>query len=377
MSKAKIVIDLSFGDGGKGLVVDNLCAKTIAKSGIKPLVVRFSAGQQCGHTVMDGKIKHTFSSFGSGSLQDCPSFFTEDTTLYLPNLYNEYEVLQVKGITPTLKVHPLAKLTLPFDVAYNRAKEELVTKHGSCGLGVGATMKRCIETPYKTFVQDLKYPELLYQKTWTVYTYYLSLIGENKEFLDCFKEYCKIEVSAFSDRLEDFKLNPIFEISPNVYIGENQDVIFEGSQGVMLDMDHGVFPNVTYANTTSKNAMKYISKWNLIPEIKYVTRCYTTRHGAGWMPDQDYVHSLINTNEEINVHNYWQGHIRIREFDYILINNSIEIDSLYHNDWHIEKNLIITCIDQRPDFKLDTSKIRGIDNFYTNDSPIRGSIKHI
>jgi adenylosuccinate synthase len=71
MINVHAVIDLGFGDGGKGVAVDNICVNCDAV----PLVIRFSGGQQCGHTVMpDAETKHVFSSFGSGTFVGAPTF---------------------------------------------------------------------------------------------------------------------------------------------------------------------------------------------------------------------------------------------------------------------------------------------------------------
>lgn len=375
MNSAKIVVDVGFGDGGKGLVVDNLCNQAIL-SGSKepPVVVRFSGGQQCGHTVITpDDTKHIFSSFGSGSLLGCHTFFTEDTTMYLPALMNEHRVLTSKGVDPKLTIHPLAMLTTPYDVAFNRTKEEFAQKHGSCGLGVGATMKRCIETPYKTYVMDLKFPAMLIEKMKSVRRYYENILDGRPILLDAFDEHAMELLSHFHDSM--YELHPDhfeIEVAP-----PKRDVIFEGSQGVMLDMDHGVFPNVTYANTTSKNAFKYVRDWALKAELFYVTRCYTTRHGEGWMPDERHI-DLVNNHEEINVHNRWQGDFRLGEFNYDMVNHAIAADSAHHPYLGVRKNLVLTCLDQRPKFQFDGGdRIRGIDQFWLNESPRRGSMKQI
>src|SRR6478736_5688291 len=133
---AKIVIGLGWGDEGKGITTDYLCSQAV-----NPIVIRFSGGQQAGHTVMyDGK-KHTFSNYGAGSLRGVPSYFTEHTSIYLNTMENERIILEKMGVTPKLTVHPLAKMTTPYDVAYNRLWEKRLG-HGSVGLGIAATHKR-------------------------------------------------------------------------------------------------------------------------------------------------------------------------------------------------------------------------------------------
>ncbi len=372
MNKAAIVIDIGFGDGGKGLVVDNLCAENG-----NGLVVRFSGGQQCGHTVMDGVNKHVFSSYGSGSLLGCPTFSTEDTTMYLPALINEYDKLVSLGIKPRLTYHPLAMVTTPFDVAFNRTSESTIEKHGSCGLGVGATMKRSIESPYKLFVQDFQFESFFNQRMQSIGRYYTNLAeSRGPAFMEEYWLRLGDVYPTFMDAMRRHaKCNEFFDIGTfDSLIGFKRNIVFEGSQGVMLDAEHGVFPNVTYANTTCRNAMKYIKKWNLIPEMWYVTRCYTTRHGQGWMPSEPQV-DLVSNNEEINVFNQWQENLRIADVSYDMLNHSLRIDRNYHDECNITKNLVVTCLDQRPDFKFDFSRILGVHNFITNDSPIRGNSK--
>ena len=150
------------------------------------------------------------------------------------------------------------------------------------------------------------------------------------------------------------------------------DFVFEGSQGIMLDMDHGFFPNVTYANTTCKNAMKYCDMLGVYPSMYYVTRCYQTRHGVGYMSNESHI-DLINNEEEINVTNEFQREFRIGEIDYDQLRYAIDVDSLYHRDITMDKNLVVTCIDQRPDFTFDDSKFKDM-KFWWNSSPKCGNM---
>jgi len=151
-------------------------------------------------------------------------------------------------------------------------------------------------------------------------------------------------------------------------------LIMEGSQGIMLDMDHGIFPNVTYANTTSKNALEVLRNGMgiLDTEIFYVTRCYQTRHGNGWMSDEKGL-DLINNEEEINKTNDWQGSLRIGKLDYSLLNYAMEVDNFY--SFPFRKNLVVTCLDQLPHFEFDYSQIKQrIFCHYENHSPAFGGM---
>ena len=232
MKNAKIVIGLGFGDEGKGITTDFLCSQNPEAIGI-----RFSGGQQAAHTVMLNGKKHVHSSFASGALRGLPSYFSEHCTIHPSLLYNEFLELKEKGGNTNLFIHPLAKITTPFDVWQNKNNTKNLT-HGSCGKGIGATMKRN-EGAYKLFAIDLIGPQnFLIEKLKNIASYYgvsndNQLENEVAYFLDCI---AKIDwkISNY-DILENYKT-----------------LIFEGSQGILLDMDHGVFPNVTYANTTSK-----------------------------------------------------------------------------------------------------------------------------
>lgn len=346
-----IVCDVGFGDSGKGMVVDNLCSSD-------SLIVRFSGGQQCGHTVIREGIKHTFSSFGSGTLKGCPTFFTEDTTFYLNSLNTEYEILKGKGVDSRLYLHPLVKATTPYDVIANR----IGRKGKTCGTGVGSTMKRN-EGPYKLYAQDFFAPPAYFrERLQVIKDYYFNQIHD-------FADYCWL----YQDEINQF-IEYALETKPFTITGINSiphsRKVFEGSQGILLDMDHGIFPNVTFANTTSKNAWKYTQE----AEICYVSRCYQTRHGHGWMSNQQPI-SLINNDEEINTYNEWQGEFRIGELDYEMINYAINIDKIYSRD--SDKCLIVSCLDQRPDFVLDRSKIDDTLHLFGNNSAHCGHLHRI
>jgi adenylosuccinate synthase len=354
MIKSHIVVGTQFGDEGKGRTTDELCSQSSIDGTLeKKIVVRFSGGQQAGHNVRIGDVTHIHSNFGSGTLRGVPSYFSEHCTVYPLTIYREEQVLKSKGITPELYIHPLAKVTTPYDVAYNRFTESK-NNHGSCGLGVASTMKRNNETGYKLFAIDLSNQKLLNHKLINIQKYYYSLIN-NVDDLETYHKFEIEEVGYFFESLNYMTFN----VKSYDYIKNNyQIVIFEGSQGILLDMDHGTFPNVTFANTTSKNALEICNKLGIEKHnisIHYVTRCYQTRHGAGWMSNNDEI-ELINTEDEINVFNEWQKNFKIGELDYDLLNYALDIDQIYSEG--IRKYLVVTCLDQRPKFKFDVDKMK-------------------
>lgn len=345
-----IVLGAGYGDEGKGLTVHNLC-------GPDSLVVRFGAGQQAGHTVIHNGVKHVFSNFGSGTMKGCPTFFTEDTCIYPKTISREWHELVGKGFTPKLYISSLAKVTTPYDVWAGRIREKK-TRHGSCGLGIGATMKRN-EGPVKLYAIDLLAPESLLQaKLEAIKVHY----GFDEQVALTYDEQ-----QALSNDIEAFQeaiTNRRFDVCRFDQLPNHSNLVFEGSQGILLDMDHGMFPHVTYANTTSKNAWKYAGANT---EVYYVTRCYQTRHGNGLFAER--VISLVNNHEEINVLNTWQGAFKTGEIDYGLLRHAINVDLSYHPR-DINCNLVITCIDQRPDFTFGLEWAHGLfKKIYGNDSP--------
>jgi adenylosuccinate synthase len=355
MKKAKIVIGLGFGDEGKGITTDFL-----AHQNPESVVVRFSGGQQAAHTVMIDEKKHVHSSFGSGALRGLPSYFTEHCTIHPVFLLNEKEELQAKNGNIELHIHPLAKVTTPFDVWQNRTNSKNI-EHGTCGKGVGATMKRH-ESPYKLFAIDLIAPRpMLIEKLKSIAYYYGFMDeAEMKEQLHPFIE----AIDALDWNIEDYS-----------YLKAFDHLIFEGSQGILLDMDHGVFPHVTYANTTSKNAFEVCKHLGIEDiEMYYVTRNYATRHGNGWMSNEKEL-VLKNNEEETCIFNEYQKELRFGALDYDLLNYALKLDGAYGDS--IQKNLVVTCLDQTDEeFKFEHLEI-DFNSIFGSYSPYSKDFKKI
>jgi len=356
---ADVIVDLMFGDGGKGITTDYLCSRFPNDS----IVVRYTGGHQAGHTVHIDEKSHIFSNFGSGSFRNVPTYFTEHCTMYPVTIWNELKVVKQKMATPLVYYHPLVKLTTPYDVAFNRMIEKK-NGHGSCGLGIGTTMARNNDSGYKLYAIDLSNSTILKVKLNQIYHYYRAKFPDLSD-REQFDILCEKERIAFDKAVE--KLT--FHIAPYESLKSFGHLIFEGAQGILLDMNHGIFPNVTYGNTTSKNALEVCEKIGVTDiELFYITRCYQTRHGNGWMSNNKDI-KLINNENEINVFNEWQGNFRVGEIDYDLLNYSIAVDSIYSKV--AKRNLVVTCLDQRPGFNFDYLKLKNVtfDRIYNSYSP--------
>lgn len=335
--KTKIILGLGYGDEGKGLTTDFLC-----KDRIRPLVVRFSGGHQAGHTVVTEQgDRHVFSSFGAGSLRGIPTYWSSFCTLSPINYLNEWLALQELGHTPTLFVDALAPITTPYDVFFNRHTEKK-NQHGSCGLGFGATIARQL-TPYKLFAQDLQFPVVVEQKLAAIAQYYEGL-GQDYFASTAFVEQLELFKQAVQDITGTFTV-----VQEKVFFLDIKerysDLIFEGSQGILLDMDFGFFPNVTRAATTSRNALSLINRNRLpMPEIFYITRAYQTRHGNGFLSNEQFPLHYTPNPQETNQYNPWQGHQRCSILDLDLINYALASDGNFSGK--AKKHLVVTCLDQ-------------------------------
>lgn len=325
--RTSIVLDLTFGDSGKGVTTSFLASQSE-----RPLVIRFSGGHQCGHTVVHNGHRHIFSNFGSGTLHGAPTYWTKYCTFYPSAVKREYEALQ--EFHPLLYVDPLCPVTTPFDALHNQ-KTESKNGHGSCGVGFGSTIARH-ENYYKLYVQDLYNPIILKAKLDNIIAFYQDVLPDNWEQV---RDKYLTDISFVKKVIKT--CNPF-----RIYNNRFDHIIFEGSQGILLDMDFGFFPNVTRSNTTSKNAFEIIKENNLsAPDIYYVTRSYQTRHGNGFMTNEHIPVKLVNNENETNKEHPWQGKFRIGALDLDLINYALQCDAHFNNTT-INKYAVITCLDQ-------------------------------
>ncbi|NRA49929.1 MAG: adenylosuccinate synthetase [Phaeodactylibacter sp.] len=332
----QIIIGLGYGDEGKGLATDYFC-----RQANYPVVVRFSGGHQAGHTVVSPEgHRHVFSSIGAGTFAGAPTFWSRYCTFSPPAFLKEHGVLARLGYPPKVFVDALTPVTTPYDIAYNQLLERS-QKHGSCGVGFGATVGRHDETPYRLYVQDLSYPEVTRQKLKAIAHYYERKANGLLNSTDL-----ESEAEAWQNLLK--QVLPLIHIIQEPLFFQRYsgaDFIFEGSQGVLLDMDHGFFPNVTRARTTSRNAQAIIRRNALPePEIFCTTRAYQTRHGNGYLSNENSQPGTTQNPNETNQENEWQGPLRQSTLDVDMLRYALQCESNY--SVRQKRHLFITCLDQ-------------------------------
>ena len=358
MRKSYICLGLGWGDEGKGITTDYL-----SQHGKNSLVIRFSGGHQAGHTVVteDGT-RHVFSTFGAGTLSGIPTYWSSYCTFLPSTVLKEYKALVEKGTTPTLYVDAFAPVTTFYDYMLNQFKEKSKgnNRHGSCGVGFGTTVKRNTKTPYTFFVQDLLNPLIAKIKLQSIEKYYLgeinNMVRENptipaslvKDFTENL-DFEKATIDFLQKAKEVLEIVEVVQEKQFFATTRFDTYVFEGSQGILLDQTHGlVYPHVTMSNTTSENALSIIERNNLPKaEIFYITRCYQTRHGNGFMSNENRPIKLKNNEKETNVLNDYQGNFRTGILDVDMINHAIAIDNKF--SYGLTKNISITCLDQVED----------------------------
>jgi len=324
----KAVIGIGFGDEGKGITTDFLCSQSR-----NPMVVRFSGGHQAGHTVVLNGVRHVFSNFGSGTLRGVPTYWSKYCTVNPIGIINEYNKLIDKGVIPKLYIDEKSPITTPYDVLYNQTVER-VKLHGSCGVGVGATIER-EENYYSLLFGDIFYPSVFKIKLEEIRKYY--------SFKD--EKFLFVDVDEFIKCVELIKENKNIQITNGIpyYLPYSyhkyDELIFEGSQGLLLDASIGFFPHVTRTNVSTKN----IVDMGYSPKIYLVTRAYQTRHGNGAMTNGHIPNNIKIDINETNHKNKYQGEFRRAILDLDLLKYAISKDDYIRNQEH--KSLVITCLD--------------------------------
>ena len=282
MGKNVVVIGTQWGDEGKGKVVDLLTDKAHA-------VVRFQGGHNAGHTlVIDGRqtILHLIPS---GILRDNTRCLIGNGVVLSPGaLLEEVDMLEQSGVPvmERLGISESCPVILPYHVALDQAREAARGKKaiGTTGRGIGP----CYED--KVSRRGIRFGEML---DTAHFTERLREVMEYHNF--ALEHYFKADAVDYQQVLEEAlaqteRMRPLVEdVTGTLHRlrREGSNVMFEGAQGALLDIDHGTYPFVTSSNTTAGGAS---TGTGVGPrDIDYVlgiVKAYTTRVGAGPFPTE-------------------------------------------------------------------------------------------
>ncbi|HSA50393.1 MAG TPA: adenylosuccinate synthetase, partial [Yinghuangia sp.] len=247
------VVDLGYGDAGKGTVVAYLCERAHRTGRPVRAVVRFNGGAQAAHNVVtdDGR-HHTFAQFGAGTFT--PGVATHLSRFMLVDplaLATEADHLAAVGVPDALErltVDGDALLTTPYHAAANRARERArgADRHGSCGMGVGETAAFALAHPrLAPRAADTRSPASLRRKLAAVRDALTAELGDlgAPPVDDCASVFAAFGAAV---RIVDGTfLRTLLRAGP---------VVFEGAQGVLLDEWHGFHPYTTWSTTTFAGA---------------------------------------------------------------------------------------------------------------------------
>lgn len=306
MKKFSVVMGTNYGDEGKGLTTDWLSGSDNPTHETRA-VARFCGGANAGHTVeLDDGTRHVFGHLGSGTLCDLPTILTRDFIVNPVLFWKEKERL---GRFSPVIVDPRCRVSTPLDVIINQEKERSrnVNRHGSTGVGINETVTRN-ESGVHLTVEDLKAKTI---DLTHIKTYFQSEMKKiNPEY-----DFTSIEepLKRFVQDAKDF-IDYVYIHEDEKAIAHYDHVIFEGSQGLMLDENSDDFPHVTRASTGTTNLVKFFEKFNEREiNLYYITRSYLTRHGAGPMRTQQ---PDMYFYDQTNQPNEFQGTMKFGQLDF-------------------------------------------------------------
>jgi len=282
MGKNLVVIGLQWGDEGKGKVVDLLTDQVQA-------VVRFQGGHNAGHTLVIGGKKTVLSLIPSGILHaHVQCLIGNGVVLSLEAFFKEAEMLIGQGVPvfDRLRVSPACPLILPSHVALDKAREKAQGENaiGTTGRGIGPAYED------KVARRALRVADLFHRER------FAARLGEILDYHNfVLQRYFQTAPVDFQQVLESNlmlgeRLKPLVADVAGILeqlSADGRNVLFEGAQGAMLDVDLGTYPYVTSSTTTAGGAAAGSGIGpRRLDEVLGIVKAYATRVGAGPFPTE-------------------------------------------------------------------------------------------
>ncbi|MCF2525678.1 adenylosuccinate synthetase [Yinghuangia soli] len=320
------VVDLGYGDAGKGTIVDYLCRRGRATGNGIPVstVVRFNGGPQAAHNVVtdDGR-HHTFAQFGSGmfthGVETHLSRFMLVDPLALAAEADHLTALGATGAFAWLSIDREALLVTPYHAAANQARERARgdARHGSCGMGVGETAAYALAHPEDApRVGDCQDPPRLRRLLTALHDRLadelgpLPLVPDVDDCVTAFRGFA--QTARIVDRTHTTKLL------------RRGRVVFEGAQGVLLDEWYGFHPYTTWSTTTFANVDELLADAGESALRLGVVRTFTPRHGPGPLVTEE-PRLTAALPDRYNGTGPWQGAFRVGHFDAVAYRYAVEV----------------------------------------------------
>ncbi len=282
MSKNVVVIGTQWGDEGKGKIVDWL---TDHAQG----VVRFQGGHNAGHTLVINGKKTVLHLIPSGILREHVKCYIGNGVVVSPQaLLQEMDDLAAAGVDVygRLRISEACPLILPYHVAIDKARElaKGEAKIGTTGRGIGPAYED------KVARRAIRLQDLFHRKR------FAAKLGEVLDYHNfVLKNYFHAATVDFQQTLDDAlalaeRIKPLVLDVPRALYEANkagQNLLFEGAQGTLLDIDHGTYPFVTSSNCISGAACAGSGVGpQMLHYVLGITKAYTTRVGSGPFPTE-------------------------------------------------------------------------------------------
>ena len=282
MGKNVVVLGSQWGDEGKGKIVDLLTDRAAA-------VARFQGGHNAGHTLVIGDKKTVLHLIPSGILRENVLCLIGNGVVLSPSaLFEELNMLEESGVPASqrLRISEACPMILPYHVALDHAREVARGKKaiGTTGRGIGPAYEDKVSRrglrvgdllDEKAFAEKLK--EVMDYHNYSLVNFYKAEAVDYQKVLD--------ETLAYGE-----KMKPMIDDIPALLYNlrqKGENIMFEGAQGTLLDIDQGTYPYVTSSNTTAGGACtgSGVGPKDL-DYILGITKAYTTRVGAGPFPTE-------------------------------------------------------------------------------------------
>ncbi|MAB43038.1 MAG: adenylosuccinate synthase [Pseudomonadales bacterium] len=325
MGKNVVILGTQWGDEGKGKIVDLLTDQVAA-------VVRYQGGHNAGHTlVIDGE-KTVLHLIPSGILRDNVQCFIGNGVVLSPEaLLKELTELESKGVPvrERLRISPACPLILPYHVALDQARELArgEAKIGTTGRGIGPAYED------KVSRRGLRVADLFHRER------FAAKLGEVLDYHNfALQHYYKVEPIDFQKTLDEAMeyaewLAPLMtDVTARLHElrREGANIMFEGAQGSLLDIDHGTYPFVTSSNTTAGGTATGSGFGPLyLDYVLGITKAYTTRVGSGPFPTE--LFDEVGSRLAERGHEFGSTTGRARRcgwFDAVILRRAIEINSI-------------------------------------------------
>ena len=277
------VVGLQWGDEGKGKVVDILAEKS-------DIVVRYGGGANAGHTVIIGDQKFALHLMPSGAVRKETTCVVGNGVVLDPGIFiEEIDGLKARGISleERLYISENAHVVLDYHKAEDQLRENSLGKNkiGTTIRGIGPCYADKVGRSYAVRMADFRDMEALETKIKKIVDYKNKLFGAiyDADPIDADAIIAKCHI--YRERLIKFVCNTTKFLHES--IADRKNILFEGAQGALLDLDHGTFPFVTSSNASALGLGAGCGvPPQLVDRFIGVVKAYTTRVGAGPFPSE-------------------------------------------------------------------------------------------